>query len=257
VSDTAPVAARPPLTLVVESLLHADFAVLVRSGRTLILNIALPIIILVITTTGKNKLSLNSASFDIGMALTYGLLSSSLIGYATAVAQDRQAGVFQRLRVTPAPTWTIMASRLLVQVLVNLVMAVIVVTVGCLIHGIAYGVGTYLLIAAVSLVGGAMFLSLGQAVVGLVNSAAAVAAVGRILYIGLILLGILGATGLLGDTLKTIADWSPVGAMINLFSAATNLSAWAGTDTTALIASAGYIAIGMFVGIRWFRWETH
>jgi hypothetical protein len=34
----------------------------------------------------------------------------------------------------------------------------------------------------------------------------------------LILLGLLGGTGRLGDTKNTIADWSPVGALMTLFS---------------------------------------
>ena len=35
--------------------------------------------------------------------------------------RDRELGVLQRLRVTPAPNWMIMASRLIVQVAVNLI----------------------------------------------------------------------------------------------------------------------------------------
>lgn len=257
VSNTRSVISRPDLKIVFRSLLQADFTALLRSYRTLILNLAVPILILIITDRGAHKnLGAQTPAFYIGMALTYGLIASSLIGYAVTVAQDRAAGVFQRLRVTPAPTWTIMASRLLVQVVVNLIMTIIVLVVGSSIHHVTYGVGSYLLIVVVSIIGGAVFLSLGQAIVGLVKSALAVNALGRILYIVLILLGLLGATGALGDSLKTVADWSPVGAMINLFAVSTHLSAWASTDTDAVIACACYIAVGLFVGIRWFRWEV-
>ena len=68
--------------------------------------------------------------FIIGLAIAYGLVSNSILGYALTVARDREQGVFQRLRVTPAPTWTIMTSRLAMQVLANLVITVIVVIVG-------------------------------------------------------------------------------------------------------------------------------
>jgi len=252
-----PVAAAPPLGLVFGSLLRADLAVLLHSGRTLILNIAMPIVILVITNLGHGKLTVNTAGFDIGMALTYGLVSSSLIAYSMTVARDRELGVFQRLRVTPAPTWTIMTSRLLVQVFANMVMTVVVVVLGSIIHDVTFSVGSYLLIGLVSLLGSAVFLSLGQAMVGLISSAAVVNAVGRILYIALILLGLLGSTGVLGDTMQTVAAWSPAGALINLFAAVTQFSVWGAADTEALIASVGYIAVGLFVGIRWFRWVPH
>ena len=84
----------PAIGLIFGSLIRADFTVLLRSGRTLLLNIALPIVILVITDLhpGKNSTSLfGGAEFSIGLALTYGLLSSSLIGYSLTIARDRDA----------------------------------------------------------------------------------------------------------------------------------------------------------------------
>jgi ABC-2 type transport system permease protein len=249
--------ARPPIGLIFGSLFRADFTVLLKSSRTLLLNVAVPIFILIVTNLGHSKLSFGNVGFEIGLALTYGLIASSLIGYSVTVARDRDGGVFQRLRVTPAPTWTIMTSRLLVQVIVNLAITVVVVVIGSIIHHVTFSVGQYLLMVAVSLVGGAVFLSIGQAVVALIRSATVVNAVGRLLYIVLILVGILGVSGLLGTTFQTLSQWSPVGAVIDLFTGVLDLTHWSGVDTNALIACAGYIAICSFVGIRWFRWDAH
>jgi ABC-2 type transport system permease protein len=250
---------RPPTALIFRSLFRADFTVFLRSFRALLINILIPIFILVITNLNDGsapRTGLGSPGFDIALALTYGLMASSLIGYSITVARDRDAGVFQRLRVTPAPTWAIMSSRLLVQVVVNLVMTVVVVAIGTIIHHLSYSVGQYLLLGCASLIGGAMFLAIGQAVVGLVRSATVVNAVGRVLYVVLLLLGLLGSSGLLGDTVKVIAQWSPVGAMITVYAGVLDISAWAWLDTEALIASLAYIAVGAFVGIRWFRWDS-
>jgi len=265
VTDAAPRSAidqgaRPAIGLIFGSLLRADFTVLVRSGRTLLLNIALPILILIITdlhggeTAGTS--ALGSAVFSIALALTYGLMSSSLIGYSLTVARDRESGVFQRLRVTPAPTWAIMTSRLVVQILLDLIMTVLVVVIGAIIHNIAFTAAQLTLLICASIVGGAMFLAIAQALVGLVRSAAVVNAVGRVFYVVFLLLGLLGSSGLLGTTLKSISGWTPAGATINLYGGVLNLSGWDWTNTTAVIASAGYIVIGTFIGIRWFRWEA-
>ncbi|MEO7015900.1 MAG: ABC transporter permease [Leifsonia sp.] len=264
VDATAPSAAidaRPPMNLIYGSLLRADFTVLLRSGRTLLLNVAVPIAILVLLglRLGNNKtsaLTQGGPGFIIGLALTYGLMASSLMGYSLTVARDRDAGVFQRLRVTPAPTWAIMSSRLLVQIVVDLIMTIVVAILGGIIFGKAFSPGEYALIFCVSILGGAMFLAIAQAVVGLVRSATVVNAIGRILYIILLLLGLLGSSGLLGATVQGISDWSPVGAMINLYGGVLNLSNWSWTDTNGLIATVGYIIIGAFIGIRWFRWES-
>jgi ABC-2 type transport system permease protein len=231
-----------------------------RSGRTLLLNIAVPIFILIITDLHLgNKgsgFTYGGTGFTIGLALTYGLMSSSLMGYSITIAHDRDAGVFQRLRVTPAPTWAIMISRLLVQIIVDLIMTVIVVIIGGIIHNVIFSPGEYLLLVCVSILGGAMFLAIAQAVVGLVRSAAVVNAVGRVFYIVFLLLGLLGSSGILGSTVHDISNWSPVGALINLYSRVLDISNWNGTDTYGLIATVGYIVVGAFIGIRWFRWES-
>lgn len=261
-TDTTITATKPPMGLIFGSLFRADFTVLLRSARMLLLNIALPVVVLVIfgLRQGQGKGSaaagLLTGGFDIGLALTYGLMSASLIGYSITVARDRDAGVFQRLRVTPAPTWAIMASRVLVQLVVNLIMTIIVIVLGAILFKTTFSFGQYALAACVSILGGIMFLAIGQAVVGLVRSATAVNAIGRILYIVLILLGLLGSSGLLGDTVKSISDWTPVGAMINLFASALGLAAWGTSQTYAIIAIAIYIALGAFIGIRWFRWDS-
>jgi ABC-2 type transport system permease protein len=251
---------RPVISLIFGSLLRADFSVLLRSGRTLLLNIAVPIFILIITDLHLgNKgsgITYGTAGFTIGLALTYGLMSSSLMGYSITVAHDREAGVFQRLRVTPAPTWAIMTSRLLVQIIVDLIMTVIVVIIGSIIHNTTFSLGEFLLLVCVSILGGAMFLAIAQALVAVVRSAAVVNAVGRVFYIVFLLLGLLGATGILGSTVHDISNWSPVGAMINLYIGVLNIAGWSWMDTNGLIATVGYIIIGAFVGIRWFRWDS-
>ena len=252
----------PRIGLIFRSLWRADFTVLLRSGRTLILNIAVPVLYLVITDL-HNLLHLGGSSpagwtteFTISLALTVGLMSASVMGYASTIAQDRATGVFQRLRVTPAPTWAIMTSRLLVQIVVALIMTVIVVILGCIIHSTLFSAGQYLLVVCVSLLGGAMFLAIAQAIAGLIRSAAGVNAAGRVLFIVFLLLGLLGASGILGDAVQNISDWTPVGALINVYSGVLDTAGWDWTNTNGLIATIGYIVIGAFIGIRWFRWEA-
>lgn len=260
VSAAASGTVRPAIGLIFGSLLRADLTVLLRSARTLVLNIVLPIFILFITNQHAAKGSagsvLVSALFSIGLALTYGLMASSLIGYSLSTARDREAGVFQRLRVTPAPTWAIMGSRLIVQIILDIIMTVLVLIVGEVLHNLPFNAGELLLLIGVSIAGGAMFLSIAQAIVGLVRSAAVVNALGRVLYVVLLLLGLLGTSGLLGTVVKGISNWTPVGAMINLYGGVLDLANWNWTDTTGLIATAGYIIVGAFIGIRWFRWDA-
>jgi ABC-2 type transport system permease protein len=253
-SSTSPGA--PSLRLVFTSLLRADFVVFLKHRRALIISMVLPVFVLVSTSGSKATQNFGGAEFVIGLAISYGLLSTSMIGYALTVARDREKGVFQRLRVTPAPTWTIMGSRLLMQVVADLIIAIGVVIVGSLIHHISPSAGQYALVLLVSILAAAVFLSLAQALVGLVKSADTVQAVARVLFAVLILLGILGQSGALGSFWSSVARWTPVGAVMTLFAGVLNLHAWYGRDTLSLLVCLGYIVVFAGIGIRWFQWDA-
>jgi ABC-2 type transport system permease protein len=236
------------------SLLRADFLVFLKHRRALIISMVLPVFVLLSTSGNKATHNFGGAEYTIGLAISYGLLSTALIGYALTTARDREKGVFQRLRVTPAPTWTIMTSRLLMQEIASLIISVAVV--GSLIHHISPSAGQYALVLLVSILTGAVFLSLAQALVGLVRSADSIQAVARVLFAVLILLGILGQSGALGGFWSSVARWSPVGAVMTLFAGVLNLHAWYSRDTLSLLACLGYIIVFAGIGIRWFQWDA-
>jgi len=252
-SDATP---GPPLKLVFKSLLRADFEVFLQRRRALVVGLLLPIFLLVTTRGDKAAHQFDGAVFIIGLAISYALLATSVLGYALTVSRDRERGVFQRLRVTPAATWTIMASRLTVQVLVNLIISLVVVIVGTRIHHISPSIGQYGLVLAVSILGGAVFLSIGQALAGLVKSAETMQALARVLFAVLILLGILGQTGALGTFWSDIARWSPVGVVMTLFAGVLQLSDWHSRETFSILACFVYVAVCTGLGIRWFQWDT-
>jgi ABC-2 type transport system permease protein len=250
------VSERPPIKLILGSLLRADWILMFKTRRSLLLSIAVPIILLVITDKGKTTQNVGGARFIVGLCISYGLLSTALLGYSILTSQDRERGVFQRLRVTPAPTWAIMGSRLAVRLLACLIISLVTVIVGSQIHHLALGAGSYVLVLAVSLLAGAVYLSIGQAVVALVRSADTVNATARILYIVLIFLGILGLANALGSTFDTIAKWSPVGIVMTLFAAVMKLSTWGARDTESILAAFGYILAFTTLGVRWFHWDA-
>ena len=249
--------ARPPLQLILTSLLRADSTVLVKNRRSLIVSIALPLLLLITTNSAKGTNRLGGALFVIGLCTAYGLAATSILGYALTVARDREKGVFQRLRVTPAPTWAIMSSRLAVQVVANLVIALVVLIVGSALHHVTLSVGQYALFLLISVLGGAVFLSIGQTMVGLLKSADTVNAAARIVFVALVFLGLFGQSGVLGSTWESISQWTPVGVVMTLFAGVLDLSAWGSRETLAILACFGYIAFFAAIGIRWFQWEAH
>src|ERR1700682_2220123 len=163
-------------------LLRADSTAQVRTSQSLVLAFALPLILLIATGLGKNSAALGGPAFRISLALTVGLVSIGTVGYSLAIARDRDTGVFQRLPVTPAPTWPIMVSRSIVQLGSVLVMAIVVLVVAAVFLGIPLPPPDYLFTVLVTLLGSAVFLSLCPAIVGLIASADTLNAAGRLLY---------------------------------------------------------------------------
>ena len=247
---------RPPLALVLASLVRADFTVTVKNRRSVLLSMLLPIVLLLATNSGKATDKLGGALFIIGLAIAYGLTATGILGYALMVARDRDQGVFRRLRVTPAPGWLLMASRLGVQVVANFVISLVVLVVGSRMHSLSISAEQYLLVLAISVFASAIFLAIGQALVGLMKSADTVNAGGRILFAALMFLGLFGASGTLGGAWEAISRWSPVGIVMRLFASVLDISSWSGTDTLSLLAGAGYIVVCGVVGIRWFQWDA-
>jgi ABC-2 type transport system permease protein len=249
-------ATKPPLQLIFTSLFRADAAVMVKNRRSLVISIALPLLLLVTTNSSQGTQHLGGALFVIGLCTSYGLAATSILGYGLTVARDRERGVFQRLRVTPAPTWAIMASRLAVQVAANLIIALVVLAVGSGIHHVALSVGRYVLFLVVSVLGGAVFLAIGQAMVGLLKSADTVNAAARIVFIVLIFLGLFGQSGALGSVWESISQWTPVGVVMTLFAGVLNLTGWGARETLSVVSCFGYVAFFAAIGIKWFQWEA-
>jgi ABC-2 type transport system permease protein len=249
-------ASGPSIRTIFTALLQADFASFLKHRRALIVSLLLPFFILITTNRGGAVNRFGGAEFLIGLAIAYALCATAIVGYALSMARDRERGVFRRLRVTPAPTWAIMTSRLMLQVLSNLIISLFVVILGTRLHHLSPSIGQYLLVLLVSILAGAVFLSIAQALVGLVRSADTLQAVARVLLAVLILLGMLGQSGALGNFWGHIATWSPVGVVMTMFAGVIDLHTWAGHQTGALAAAVGYVLICTGIGIRWFQWDA-
>jgi ABC-2 type transport system permease protein len=268
---TQPASPRAPaLTEVFRALLAADFTVQLRNNRALLLSFALPLVLLYAlfaSYAAKRGIILGDPQFKVAAALTLGMASTAILGYSMTVARDREKGVFQRLRVTPAPTWAIMTSRLLVQVAANLAMALVLLVAANLFVGVSPGstldsnspgledyLVAYLLTFICVIFSSALFLSVGQALAGLVKSADTLNAVGRIAYLPLFAVGLFGQSTIFGTTFELISRWSPGGTVETLLSGAMNPASWNSDTWLALAVSTAYSVVFAGIGIRWFQW---
>ncbi len=243
----------PKTSAAFTNLVRADFTTQWRNRRSVAMSLLVPVLILV---SWKDVVEKIGGAFALSMALTIGLTSIGIMGYAVAVARDRDKGVFQRLRVTPLPTYCIMLSRLTVQLVMIVLLTAVVFIVGYQYDHITLPVSGYILTFITAFLGGALYLGLGQMIVGLVKNAETVNSTSRLVYIALIMLGIFGELGMFGKQLKEIVHWSPFGTVKTILAAGMQISSWDSTTSMALLVTLGYAVVFSFLGIKWFRWNS-
>jgi ABC-2 type transport system permease protein len=149
-----------------------------------------------------------------------------------------------------------MVSRLAVQILSMLAMSVVVLVAAAVVEKVTLDPAAYLLALLAVIFSSAVFLGVGQALVGLLKSPDTVNAVGRVSYLPLFVLGLFAHSTIFGTTFETVARWSPGGAVATLLAGAMQPTAWSADTWWALLASVLYAIVFAGVGIRWFQWST-
>lgn len=243
----------PKPATVFKNLLRADLTTQWRNRRASILVVLIPSIILI---TWKGLIPRFGAAFVLANCITVGLNAIGLMGYTNSIARDRDKGIFTRLRITPAPRWTIMVSRLTVQLIMIAIVTLLLFIIGYQADQIIMQPSGYVLAFCVAIAGGAVYLSLGQAIVGLIRNAETVNVVTRLVFFLFIMIGMVGSIGGLGKEIQEISKWSPYGTVQRILADALFTNAWTNTSTMALFATIGYTLLFTIVGIRYFRWQS-
>jgi len=235
-----------------KALLKADYTTLWRNRRAVILVLLVP---LIIVFSWKELASKIGGAFVLANAITLGLVAIGLMGYTNSIARDRDKGVFQRLRVSPLPLWTIMASRLLVQLSLILMLSIVVFIAGYQFDQIKMSIAGYAITLLASIVGGAVYLGLGQAIVGRIQNPETVNSTARLIYFAFIMIGMFGESGLVPQ-IKVLADWSPYGTVSTIIISSLEPSKWNNHTTEALLLTLGYTIVFTVLGIKWFKWSN-
>lgn len=243
----------PTTSIVLQSLLRADLKTQWRNRRAVILTIAVPVLILYAWRPLVEKAG---GPFILGSCITVGLMATGLMGYTNSIAKDRDRGIFQRLRVAPLPSWAIMASRLLVQLLMIFIITAAVLISGYALDNITIPFAGYVLAFFASIVGAAVYLALGQLIVGLIKNPEIVNATTRLVYFVFIMIGMFGSTGLLGKVTEQYVVWTPYGTVQTIIAGAVDPSKWTSITTQALLVTIGYAVVLFVIGIRKFQWSN-
>jgi ABC-2 type transport system permease protein len=223
-----------------------------RNPSAAFFNFALPLLLLVLTATA---FGVDDDELDIlipGIA-GMGVLATTFTALAFNLTVLREEGVLKRIRGTPIPAGAYLAG-LMGSVTLNAFLQVAMVVV---VGNVAYGVDwpqDPLLLLLFSALGVICFAALGVAFSHAIPNEDAAPAYTNAIFLPVIFIsGVFYSTDELPRALAVAADALPLKHLIDGLSQA--IVGGGGEIGTALAVVGGWALAGIFVSVRFFRWE--
>src|SRR4051794_15007772 len=145
-------------------------------------------------------------AFPVGLILLYGLLwpsaiswltagivvlnimSSGMLGDSARLTNLRERGILRRVQATPLPTWQMIGAYVVARLLLVLAQSAAIVATAVLVYGAEFTWGGLATALPLAIVGGLVFLALGQMISAIAPTSGAANAIGQVLYFPLMFL---------------------------------------------------------------------
>jgi ABC-2 type transport system permease protein len=188
--------------------------------------------------------------------LAMSLMNSGVIGLATAFVTYRERGVLRRIRVTPFPLASFILARILSQLLIAGLQAVVLIGMAWAFFGLHLrGDPLALLLAIVA--GALAFLAIGFAISGIAPNAETAASYANLVTFPMLFLsGIFFSMEAAPAWLQPIKALLPLSYLVNALREPMTLGNGLGAIWTDLLALLITFVIAMAIAIRFFRWDT-
>jgi ABC-2 type transport system permease protein len=214
-------------------------------------------LVLLGSTAGDSTVSyLNSirlVQYYVGAFVGYGIMASCFNVLAINLVNRREYGLLKRLRLSPLPTWMLLAAIFVNSMIVagiQIVLLLVVGRVGYHVHGPVH-VWSFLLLVVVGMLA---FTGLGVGISTLVPNADAAGPVVSLTFFILVALSGLYFPLRPGSGLATFSDYFPIRhlitGLVDAFTGVPGSSPW-----NDVLVMAVWGLAGVFVGVRRWSWS--
>lgn len=190
----------------------------------------------------------------MGELLTVAVLGGACFGLPTTLVSERERGVWRRYRLTPIPTWAVVASTAVARYL-------IVLSAGLLQLGLALAIGMTLpahpfdLFVAFTFVAFA-FIGLGLVIAALADNVPAVQALGQCIFLPMLIIGgVAVQLAALPLWAQHVSAFFPGRYAVEALQACVNGAGFSGARFSLLALGLSGIA-GCVAGAKLFRWDA-
>jgi ABC-2 type transport system permease protein len=196
---------------------------------------------------------INLGQYYLPAFVAYGVMAACFNILAITLVNRREFGLLKRLRLSPLPTWMLLAAVFINYMIIAAIQIVLVLLVGWIGYSVT-GPHDILLFVLVVVVGMLSFTALGVAVSTLVPNADSAGPIVSLVFFILVALSGLYYPVKAGSGLATFTDIFPIRhlivATVNTFNGIPGTSPW-----NDLLVMAIWGAAGIFVSMRRWDWS--
>ena len=223
-----------------------------RNPSAAFFNFVLPLLLLVLTASAFSADQEELEVLIPGIA-AMGVLATTFTSLAFNITILRDEGVLKRWRGTPMPAGSYLAGLLASAAMNAFAQVLIVVTIGNLVYGVDWPQDPLMLIMFTAL-GVVCFAALGVAFSHAIPNEDAAPAYTNAVFLPVIFIsGVFYSTDDLPEVLNAIAEALPLKHLIDGLSEA--IVGGGGDAATAALVVGAWTVAGLFLAIRFFRWE--
>ncbi len=188
--------------------------------------------------------------------LAMSLMNSGVIGLATAFVTYRERGILRRIRVTPFPLTSFILARVLSQLLIAGLQAVILIGMAWAFFGLHLRGNPLVMLAAIA-AGALAFLAIGFAISGIAPNVETAASYANLVTFPMLFLsGIFFSMEQAPAWLRPITRVLPLSYLVDALREPMTFGNGFAAIWTDLLALAVTFAIAMAVAVRFFRWDS-
>ncbi|MFT4036913.1 MAG: ABC transporter permease [Thermomicrobiales bacterium] len=188
--------------------------------------------------------------------LAMSLMNSGVIGLATGFVTYREKGILRRVRVTPFPLTSFILARIISQLLIAVMQAVILLGMAWALFGLHLR-GNFIVTLVAILIGALAFLAIGFAISGIApNTETAASYANLVTFPMLFLSGIFFSMENAPSWLQPITKILPLPYLVNALREPITFGGGFGDIWRDLLILLAFFVVSMVIAVRFFRWDT-
>lgn len=248
--------ARPPVTIYYDNSNGPNAQIAVSAVRQVLLETSGTTADAAIQQKPVSTLNVTFIEFLVPGILAMSLMNSGIIGLSTSFVAFRERGIFRRIKVTPFPLWQFLLARVLSQLVIALIDAVILIVMAKIVFGLTVR-GNPLLILAVLIIGGLSFLSIGYLIASFSKNVETAASYANLITFPMLFLsGVFFSVDSAPKWIQPVTKVLPLKYLVDALRDPMMLGRGISAIWIDLLVLAGVFVACMLLSVRYFRWDA-